>query len=277
MKTCDLKEIIYLPSGVFTHTSIKTCVFYFIKRKEGSEILETKVKYSKVGNKEIERKNIFSKIHQTSKVKFYDYNPYEDIKNLLVEVDIEKIVENSYSLNYQEYLEDEKDNEEKYNDEIIIKKLEDICTFLPKSKRQASYGESIGQYNFYTSSQICKKYCDSYDYENNCLIIGTGGNANIKYDSKFSCSADNIILKTKDNIQIKYVYYYIFLNMEILEKGFIGVGIKHISKEYLSNIKIPIPSLEKQEEIVKYLNFIYEECIKTSNVRSAWSLCFCTD
>ena len=27
MKTCDLKEIIYLPSGIFTYTSIKTCVF----------------------------------------------------------------------------------------------------------------------------------------------------------------------------------------------------------------------------------------------------------
>jgi len=26
MKTCDLKEIIYLPSGIFTYTSIKTCV-----------------------------------------------------------------------------------------------------------------------------------------------------------------------------------------------------------------------------------------------------------
>lgn len=111
----------------------------------GSEILETKVKYSKVGNKEIEQKNIFSKTHQTSKVKFYDYNPYEDIKNLLVEVDIQKIVKNIYSLNYQEYLKDEK--EKKYNDEISIKKLKDICDFLPKSKRQASYSESTGQDN----------------------------------------------------------------------------------------------------------------------------------
>jgi len=32
MKTCDLKEIIYLPSGIFTYTTIKTCVFYFIKK-----------------------------------------------------------------------------------------------------------------------------------------------------------------------------------------------------------------------------------------------------
>ena len=34
MKTCDLKEIIYIPSGIFTYTSIKTCVFYFVKKRE---------------------------------------------------------------------------------------------------------------------------------------------------------------------------------------------------------------------------------------------------
>ncbi|ADX06104.1 putative type I restriction modification N-6 adenine specific methyltransferase domain protein [Organic Lake phycodnavirus 1] len=33
LKTCDLKEIIYLPSGIFTYTSIKTCVFYFVKKE----------------------------------------------------------------------------------------------------------------------------------------------------------------------------------------------------------------------------------------------------
>ena len=44
MKTCDLNEVIYLPPGIFTHTSIKTCVFYFHKRKEGSEAIELKIK-----------------------------------------------------------------------------------------------------------------------------------------------------------------------------------------------------------------------------------------
>ena len=89
MKTCDLKEIIYLPSGIFTYTSIKTCVFYFVKKKEGIDVLETKIKHSKT-QKETGRDYKFSKTHQTTKIKFYDYNPYEDIKNLLVEVPIEK-------------------------------------------------------------------------------------------------------------------------------------------------------------------------------------------
>lgn len=277
MKTCDLKEIIYLPSGIFTHTSIKTCVFYFIKKREGTDVLETKIKLSKT-QKEMGRNYKFSKTHQTTKVKFYDYNPYEGngIKNLLVEVPIEKIASNSYSLNYTEYIKDDIDDE-KYEDGIILKTLGEICTFLPKSKRQASYGENIGKYPFYTSSQICNKYCDEFDYEDDCLIIGTGGNANIKYSSKFSCSTDNFILKINNDILdghqnqnqnihlIKYIYYYLLINIDILQKGFIGVGLKHISKEYIINIKIPIPSFEHQQEIVKYLDFVYEKSNKTSN------------
>jgi len=267
MKTCDLKEIIYLPSGIFTYTSIKTCVFYFVKKREGSDVLETKIKVSKT-QKETGRDYKFSKTHQTTKVKFYDYNPYEDVKNLLVQVPIEKIVTNSYSLNYAEYMKDETE-EEQYEDGVVVKTLGEVCKFLPKSKRQASFGEKQGQYPFYTSSQTCSKYCDEYDYEDECLIIGTGGTANIKYSSKFSCSTDNFIIKINPGQLVKYVYYYLSINIEVLQKGFVGVGLQHISKDYISNIKIPIPSLERQQEIVKYLDFIYEKTTKTSNEKIA--------
>jgi restriction endonuclease S subunit len=71
--------------------------------------------------------------------------------------------------------------------------------------------------------------------------------------------------KNKNEITTKYIYYYLSANIDILEKGFIGANHKNISHEYLENIKIPIPSLEKQKEIVSYLDFIYEKCNKTSN------------
>jgi type I restriction enzyme S subunit len=237
-----------------------------VKKREGNDVLETKIKVSKT-QKENGRDYKFSKTHQTTNVKFYDYNPYEDVKNLLVEVPIEKIVLNSYSLNYAEYMKDE--TEEQYEDGVVVKTLEEVCKFLPKSKRQASYGEKHGKYPFYTSSQTCSKYCDEYDYEDECLIIGTGGNANIKYSSKFSCSTDNFVIKINQGQLVKYIYYYLSINIEVLQKGFVGVGLQHISKEYISNIKIPIPSLERQQEIVKYLDFIYEKANKTSNEKIA--------
>jgi restriction endonuclease S subunit len=137
----------------------------------------------------------------------------------------------------------------------VVKTLRELCNFLPKSKRQASYGEKHGEYPFYTSSQSCSKYCDEYDYEDESLIIGTGGNANIKYSSKFSCSTDNFVIKINPGQLVKYIYYYLSINIEVLQKGFIGVGLQHISKEYINNIKIQIPSLERQKEIVEYCEY----------------------
>jgi hypothetical protein len=50
--------------------------------------------------------------------------------------------------------------------------LSEICDFLPKSKRQASFGKDTGNYPFYTSSKDLTKYCDEIDYVDTCLIIG---------------------------------------------------------------------------------------------------------
>ena len=265
MKTCDLKEIIYLPSGIFTYTTIKTCVFYFVKKREGIDVLETKIKISKT-QKERGRDYKFSKTHQTTKVKFYDYNPYEDVKNLLVEVPIEKIVSNSYSLNYAEYMKDET-KEEQYEEGVVVKTLNEVCKFLPKSKRNAKYGNVKGLYPFFKSSMNTKYYVDEPDYEEESLIIGDGGEPNINYGIKFSTSDHCYILQNKIKLllNLKYAYYYLYHNLDIMTKLYTGVAIKNISKTNIEGIKILIPSFERQQEIVKYLDFIYEKANKTSN------------
>ena len=262
MKTCDLKEIIYLPSGIFTYTSIKTCVFYFVKKREGTEVLETKIKVSKT-QKETGRDYKFSKTHQTTKVKFYDYNPYEDVKNLLVEVPIEKIVSNSYSLNYAEYMKDEIE-EEQYEEGVVVKTLGEVCKFLPKSKRNAKYGNKEGLYPFFKSSIKVDNYVDNPDYEEESLIIGDGGEPNINYGVKFSASDHCYILQNKNKLllNLKYAYYYLYHNLDMMKQLYTGVAIKNISKRNIEAIKIPIPSLERQQEIVKYLDFIYEKANK---------------
>jgi type I restriction-modification system DNA methylase subunit/restriction endonuclease S subunit len=264
MKTCDLKEIIYLPSGIFTYTTIKTCVFYFIKKKEGKDVLETKIKMSKT-QKETGRDYKFSKTHQTTNVKFYNYNPYEDVKNLLVEIPIEKIANNSYSLNYTEYIKEENE-EEKYVDSIIVKTLGEVCEFLPKSKRNAKYGNREGLYPFFKSSTKVDSYVDEADYEEESLIIGDGGEPNINYGIKFSTSDHCYILQNKNKslLNLKYSYYYLYHNLDMMKQLYTGVAIKNISKTNIEGIKIPIPSLERQQEIVKYLDFIYEKTNKTS-------------
>ena len=138
-------------------------------------------------------------------------------------------------------------------------KIKDILEFKKKSKIKASEGLKIGKYNFYTSSKEQNKFLDYYEYSNEALIIGTGGNANIHHSyGKFSVSTDCFVLENKANkfFLLEYIYKYLLKNIHIIENGFRGAGLKHISKEYLENIEIPIISLEKQKKLIKNLKNI---------------------
>ena len=287
MKTCDLKEIIYLPSGIFTYTSIKTCVFYFVKKREGTDVLETKIKVSKT-QKETGRDYKFSKTHQTTKVKFYDYNPYEDVKNLLVEVPIDKIVNNSYSLNYAEYMKDETE-EEQYEEGVIVKTLGEVCKFDiggTPSRSKNEYYENGN--NLWVS---VRELNGGYIYDTKEKITDLGvQNSSVKLFAKdtilfsFKLSIGKtaivgnplytneaiagILSKNNDLLNNKYLYYYLTINdFSKLGSGILGNG--SLNKKSLEQIKILIPSLERQQEIVKYLDFIYEKTNKTSNEKIA--------
>lgn len=133
------------------------------------------------------------------------------------------------------------------------KTLGEICKFLPKSKRQASYGNKEGTFPFFKSSLIINKYVDKPDYTTESIIIGDGGEPNINFGVKFSASDHCYIIQNNDpNIyNLKYIYYYLFNNLNIMENLYTGVAIKNISKTNLRSIKIPIPSLEIQQQCIE--------------------------
>ena len=272
MKTCDLKEIIYLPSGIFTYTSIKTCVFYFVKKREGTDVLETKIKVSKT-QKETGRDYKFSKTHQTTKVKFYDYNPYEDVKNLLVEVPIEKIVSNSYSLNYAEYMKDDTE-EEQYEDGVIVKTLGEVCE-IQNGKRIVKGQVETGEYPVLGGGGFTSFYTNEYSREGKTCKISREGmslhNCVMLLNEKYYLNSQAFTIKSKNEtiVNNEYLWYYLDNNKEQVFKCGRGTAQKAIDIDEFKSIKIPIPSLERQQEIVKYLDFIYEKANKTSNEKIA--------
>jgi type I restriction enzyme S subunit len=267
MKTCDLKEIIYLPSGIFTYTSIKTCIFYFVKKREGSDVLETKINVSKM-QKETGRDYKFSKTHQTTKVAFYDYNPYEGegVKNLLVEVPIEKIVSNLYSLNYAEYMKDETE-EEQYEDGVVVKTLGEVCNFKNgKGIKKDTLVE--GDYPVIGGGQKPMGFHNEYNADENTILCSSSGayaGFISKYDKKVWASDCFSIIPKNNSINNTYLYYLLKTIQDKIYKLQTGTAQPHIYSKDLQNIKIQIPSLERQQEIVKYLDFIYEKANKTSN------------
>lgn len=134
-------------------------------------------------------------------------------------------------------------------------KVKDLFKFLPKSKHKAGEGLENGEYPFYTSSAVVNKYLDEYDYDAGKLIFATGGSASVHYaNSKFAVSTDNFILEPTEDVNAKYVYYYLKNNIRILQDGFHGAGLQHLSKDYLNEISIPILDCNAQDKIVSILD-----------------------
>lgn len=138
-------------------------------------------------------------------------------------------------------------------------RLGDIFEYMPKSKIKAGEGKKEGKYKFFTSSNIQDKYIDEFIYDGEYLIFGTGGKASINYcNEKFSTSTDNFVVKVRKDINTKFVYLYFKNDMQKLEKGFKGASIKHISKDYINQLMIPIYDFKVQNKIVNELNKIQE-------------------
>ena len=270
LKTCDLQKIIYLPSGIFTYTSIKTCIFYFVKKVEGVSVLETKVKTSKT-QKEIGRTYKFTAMHQTKEVQFHEYDQVKDCTQLLVRVSVDKIMRNSYALNYTEYVNDET---EEYKDDIVVKTLGEVCE-INNGNRIVKKQVATGEYPVLGGGGFTSFYTNKYSREGKTCKISREGmslhNCVMLLNQKYFLNSQAFTIKsTNENVIIdEYLWYYLDNIKEQVFKCGRGTAQKAIDIHQFKSIKIPIPSLERQKEIVKYLDFIYEKANKTSNEKIA--------
>lgn len=151
---------------------------------------------------------------------------------------------------------------------IELKKISTLCEWLPKSSLKAKEGLDSGKYPFYTSSSKQTKWIDKYQFDIEGIIFGTGGNANIHFaESSFGVSTECVVAQKREtqNFNLKYVYYYLFTNIYILEKGFRGAGLKHISKKYIEDINIPLPDIDTQNKVVAVLDRIQSLLVKREN------------
>jgi restriction endonuclease S subunit len=137
--------------------------------------------------------------------------------------------------------------------------FEHILTFVPiKNKHKISDGSRIGPYKFYIPSQKNILYRDSYDFEDIHIIIGNIGRTAIHFGSKFSVSNNVYVIKSKDNnlLLLKYIYYYLKLNIELLSNTFNNSIVRFSRKNELSKIKIKIP---KNKNIIDHFHTLFLE------------------
>ena len=135
--------------------------------------------------------------------------------------------------------------------------LREILISQPKSKIKAGEGKENGKYRFFTSSPIQSKFIDVADYTFPALIFGTGGNASVHYCGEpFSTSTDCLVMYGTDDANLELIYQYLNTNLHILQAGFKGAGLQHISKDYILDIVLAFPDKETQNHILMELQNI---------------------
>lgn len=239
LKTCNVKDIIYLPLGI-CNINIKLCMLYFIKKRD---------------EKFIFTKNKITNIHQTQNINFYDYNAFNNSKQLLLTVPINKIKNNKYSFNYIDYIQETKIL---FNDTLIYKTIDEIALIQYGNKNK----NKNGKYKIYGNKNGNEK-SDIYNREGFNIII-TKYEVALINENIFLNNYGLSIKPKSDLILHKYLGYFLFYNY------------KDINIKTLKSFEISIPSLEIQEEIIKYLDNIHntishlEDEIKELNDQSLY-------
>jgi len=138
--------------------------------------------------------------------------------------------------------------------------IKDIISKFEKSKIKAGDGKSSGLYPLYTCSPVVNKYLDNYLFDDEAIIISTGGNFSIHYvNGKFNYSTDCFVFKT-DKYNLKYLYYNLKSKSAEINKMFRGAGLKHLNKDEFLSLNIDDISRSEQAKIANVLDLI-EKCI----------------
>ena len=268
MKSCDLQEVILCPPGTFTSTGAKTCILFFTKKKERKEVLEIITS----GKKRVFK---FCDTHSTQNVKFYHFEPSTEEKHFIQDVDIDKIASNNYSLDYTRYKIIEEVVE--HNNDIELFNLGDVCdlniggTPLRSNNEYYENGNNIWVsvrelncgYIYDSKEKITNKGVEKSSvklFKKDTILfsfkLSIGKTAIVGNPLYTNEAIAGILSKNNDILNNKYLYYYLTIkDFSNIASGIFGKG--SLNKESLKSIKIPIPSLEKQEKIVDFLDKLF--------------------
>ena len=143
-----------------------------------------------------------------------------------------------------------------------IKKLGEVCN-ISTGKLNANAAVENGKYPFFTCSrEIFSIDCFAFDCE---AILLAGNNAvgdfNVKhYKGKFNAYQRTYVITI--NQQELLLYRYLYLQIENNLKDFklksVGAGTKFLKLDMIKNLKIHLPPLPEQKQIVAILDEAFE-------------------
>lgn len=218
----NVKHIVDIPQGVFENTSTKTCLM------------------------------IFSKDNKTSEVEFIDFLKRNDEKRTLVKVSLDELKEKNYSLNYKRYVK------QAWNvgNDYVIYNFNEILDYFKAGKNKTPDNKQGTKYPYYGTSAITG-YTDHFLEDGEYILTARNGSiGNVMLVTGKSWPSDHMFtIRTKENVcLLKYLYYWMINQKDNINKKGLTTTIPGITKEVLGEIEIPLPSIEKQKEIIEEID-----------------------
>ena len=140
---------------------------------------------------------------------------------------------------------------------VEYKKIVEVVPVNRGSRLTKSQLSDYGKYDVYHGSKDTPlgKY-DNYNTPGDTVIVvNTGGIGGVKYlKNPFWCSDGSFNIGHNDVLNNKFLFHYLsqYENYFLSQKR-VG-GVPTIDRSVIENIKIPLPPLEVQNEIVRILD-----------------------
>ena len=142
---------------------------------------------------------------------------------------------------------------------VEFKKLEDCCNILDNKRKPISKGtREMGEYPYYGANGI-QDYISDYIFDGKYVLVGEDGSVQTPNGTpivnwaigKIWVNNHAHIIEEIDGVSLRYLYHY----LQIVDvKDLIHGNIPKLNQSNFRNIKIAVPPLEVQEEIVKILD-----------------------
>ena len=240
MSKVDITDIILYPSGVFTHTGIKSCCLTFIKDSTGTKAIKF-YKANRDCNELTEIVTVTRDEINADPIKSWYLNDYlEDvyIRELMCKLDCEWVPFGDVFDLVKGTLQSSKVEEDPKGDGVFITKDSNSDNWMKFKSKYDDEGLFIACVSNGNHTVPINYYKGKYDYNN--LLYKCIPNSNFS------------------NINLKYVYYYMIECKkhieELYQKGACTPSLD--DKNFLAKFKIPLPSMDIQRRVVHFYDTI---------------------
>lgn len=262
LNNANLTAVISLPNGVFMpYASVKTAIFIFDGKKQTKKVWFYKLNYDGFELNKNRRPSLDNDIPDL-------LNKWEgkQVSENSFWVDFEKIKDNNYSLNIDDYFPKKKDISE-----YPLIPIKDVCIQIKMggtpSRNKVEYFR--GKNLWVTITDMKKKYIEdtkekitneAIEKSNAKLlpkgavlisIFATLGDVSILSKEATTNQAIAGLIPDNNKIDTEYLYYILKSKKKYIESLGRGIAQKNINSTILKEIKIPVPPVSKQKEIVQ--------------------------